>query len=110
MRVEIDIQDILSEIDVQDLLDEMGDAKLKKYLEARAIKTNIFDKKDDQLRQLFADLDDALDRGDLAEVRSVVDAYARPKWSSPQACERDLIAARERNRSRIKAIAGEARS
>lgn len=99
MRVEIDIWDILSNMDVEEFLDEMGDAKLKKYLEKRAFKTNIFQKKDEQLEQLFLDIYDALRTNNLLEVRAVLDAYHRPKWSSPELCERDYAKLKKESRA-----------
>jgi hypothetical protein len=94
MRVEIDIHDILSNVDVQELFDEMGDARLKKYLEKRRISTDIFKTTEHAIADLFAELRDAVRTQRPEEITAILDAYERPKWRSPESCEKDFIAAK----------------
>ena len=91
MRVEIDVYELLENIELEELLDEMGDKKLKKYLEKRSLKTDIFKNKEAQLSDFFSEIYDALRTNNLHEVWAVVDAYAKPKWSSPELCENEYV-------------------
>ena len=90
VRVDIDAQDILDEIDIEDLLDDLGEKKLKAWMEKRRIKTDIFESRDHAITDLFSDLRRAIQIRDYEELIAIVDSYERPKWRTPEACERDF--------------------
>ena len=91
-KVDIDIDDILSELDPNEILDEIGDKRLKAWLEKRRIQTDVFKTKEDAIADLFGELRRAIHSHDLDELTFILDAYERPKWRTYEACEKEFLA------------------
>lgn len=93
-RVDIDIDDILNELSPDELLEHVGDKRLKKWLEERHVKTDVFKSADAAIADLFDELRRAIQFRDLAELTAILDAYQHPKWKSPESCEKEFQKAR----------------
>lgn len=81
--ITIDISEVMSEIDDYDLLQECADRKL-------SVEPN--ESTDmDIVREAYA----ALERGHVAEAKSILDRLIFPKWRSAKLAEQELARARK---------------
>ena len=85
------------DVDINDILNDLDDDTLIEELRCRGRKEAPFLKKQqDLLDDLFYGLRLALSAGDRDEALALLDAYQRPRWSSPELCEKDYQEAMRR--------------